>query len=434
MPHYSGDERRWEAAAHFSPAPCRAAASVANGSRASRTLSLVPPPVARDRSAQARPSAGRSAERTRGSTATGVPALTVNMVGAADGLGGISRYTQELAARLERRVVYRHCEVTGGVSLLRSFPLVVNGLDPAAPLHFSQIVGAGVAIFRQLPPSVVTVHDLGLLLWPAEREMFSPIDRVYLHLSFSALRHVDRLIAISAYTEDSLVHCLGVPRERIVRVTQGVDHGVFWPRPTARPEVAARWGLRDWQEWKTLLVVGSELPRKNLGTLLRLIARYRNQGQQVRLIKVGAAGGARWRAATLRLITRLGIADRVHILENVPDEQLALLYSAADAYACPSLLEGQSLPTVEAMACGAPTVVAGAAALPETVSDAGLVVAQPEDPGAWKSVLDPLFDDPDLNARLRRQAVIRAAAFDWQRTAEGTLAVYAELALAGPKR
>jgi len=354
------------------------------------------------------------------------------MLGTAAGHGGIARYRRELAARLAGQVEYVSCEVTAGplaaVPLLRQLPLVLRGLDASSPLHVTQIIGAGVAWFSRLPAAVVTVHDLGYLDWPNEREMFTPAARALLKLAVSALRRAELVIAVSDFTARSLVQKTGIAASRVRSIHQGIDHTVFRPRAAARATIEERLGLGEWDAWWTAIVVGNDLPRKNLGLAFEIVALAKQDGRRLRLLKVGGSGGQRFRDASRRAVERLGVADRVHFLDGVDDDDLALLYGTADAYLCPSHLEGFSLPTVEAMACGSPVVVAARGSLPEVVGEAGVVMPPGAGASEWLGQLDVLFGDANLSAELRRCGVERAARFSWEETAQRTLAVYAELA------
>ena len=288
--------------------------------------------------------------------------------------------------------------------------------------------GPGSRFSVRLPPTVITVHDLGFLLWPPERKMFTPAARFFLYLSFAGLCCANRtLIAISAAVERSLIQRLGVPPDIIVRVYQGVDHSVFHPRTGARRELEDRRGIGGWEDWKTLIMVGTELPRKRVQTVLRIVERYKRQGARVRLLKVGRAGGAAFRAATLRAIVGADIVERVQFIEDVDDDILALLYSAADAYVCTSVLADQDAPTLEAMACGAPVVIASDTRTPEIVGAGGIALPHTGTPQAWIDALDAIFTQPVLRDRLADLAVHQAQQFSWKQTAEQTRQVYATL-------
>jgi glycosyltransferase involved in cell wall biosynthesis len=89
----------------------------------------------------------------------------------------------------------------------------------------------------------------------------------------------------------------------------------------------------------------------------------------------------------------------------------------------PSLEEGFGLPVVEAMAAGLPVVCSRGSALEEVAGDAATLV-DPSDPGALGHAIEHLLDDPDEAESHRLKGRARSRRFDWQDTAERTIAFY----------
>ena len=75
------------------------------------------------------------------------------------------------------------------------------------------------------------------------------------------------------------------------------------------------------------------------------------------------------------------------------------------------------------MQCGAPVLAAATTSVGEVVGDGG-VRLPPDDVDAWVQALARVVSDADWRAELRQRGLQRAAHFDWQRTAEQTLALY----------
>ena len=170
---------------------------------------------------------------------------------------------------------------------------------------------------------------------------------------------------------------------------------------------------------------------KGLVPLLEAVAKLRTE-RDVELTVIGRPNeGGR----VDRAIARLGLADAVHCVSGITDDELAHLYGEAQVAVVPSLYEGFSLPAIEAMSCGVAVVATTGGALPEVVGtdgETGLLVP-PDDPGALAGAIARLLDDPDLRARLgaagRERVVSR---FTWQVTAAGTAACY-EAVIAGSR-
>jgi glycosyltransferase involved in cell wall biosynthesis len=264
-------------------------------------------------------------------------------------------------------------------------------------------------------PTVVTVHDLAFLRMP---ELLTPESRRYYGQIHRAVRHADRIIAVSDRTRRDLVELVGAPAGRIDVVYEAADSRYG---PVGDGLVAAarrRFGLdRDY-----LLFVGTREPRKNLGRLLAayawLVARRHDAPELV------IAGRKGWLADDLEArAEELGLAGRVRWLGGVDPEALPGLYAGALAFVFPSLYEGFGLPVLEAMACGTPVVASTGGALPEIAADAALLV-DPLDVEALGSTMARVVAEPALRIELRERGRARACCFSWQLAAEQTLDVY----------
>jgi len=134
-----------------------------------------------------------------------------------------------------------------------------------------------------------------------------------------------------------------------------------------------------------------------------------------------------------RLSRQYGIADRVHFLGYVPEEELSTAYHACDVFVLPSTMaaEGFGVVQVEAMICGKPVVNTNlASAVPEVSVDGqtGLTVP-PGDEAALVGAIDRLLKDPDLRERMGVAGRQRALdMYTIQRYVAQVKRVYEELA------
>jgi glycosyltransferase involved in cell wall biosynthesis len=74
--------------------------------------------------------------------------------------------------------------------------------------------------------------------------------------------------------------------------------------------------------------------------------------------------------------------DGVVFLENLPDQDLVILYRNAELLLFPSLHEGFGLPVIEAQACGCPVVTTNRAPLTEIGGDGAAYITNPGDSSA----------------------------------------------------
>jgi alpha-1,3-rhamnosyl/mannosyltransferase len=89
----------------------------------------------------------------------------------------------------------------------------------------------------------------------------------------------------------------------------------------------------------------------------------------------------------------------------------------------PSFEEGFGLPVAEAMAAGLPVVCSRGSALEEVAGDAATLV-DPTDVNGLTQAIERLLDDPVEAETHRRRGLERSRRFDWQDTAERTIAFY----------
>jgi glycosyltransferase involved in cell wall biosynthesis len=110
----------------------------------------------------------------------------------------------------------------------------------------------------------------------------------------------------------------------------------------------------------------------------------------------------------------------------VGGRELIGLYAGCTAAVQPSLYEGFGLSVLEAMAAGAPCVVAETPALLEVAGNAALTFS-PLDSDALARLLDGLLRDGVERDRLRAAGKARVRGFSWDATARGTAAIYREV-------
>ncbi|MGH9062714.1 MAG: glycosyltransferase family 4 protein [Acidimicrobiales bacterium] len=134
-------------------------------------------------------------------------------------------------------------------------------------------------------------------------------------------------------------------------------------------------GLEATRRGAELLFVGRISPHKAQHRLIQVLAAYRRAyDPAARLHLVGGPASASYSEALGRYVAELGLDGAVDLAGSVSDGALAAHYRNADAFVCASSHEGFCVPLLEAMHHGLPIVAYGAAAVPETVGGAGLVV------------------------------------------------------------
>lgn len=301
--------------------------------------------------------------------------------------------------RPTRRIVWEQTVLPRQLRALR--PELLHGMAYALPIGWSG-------------PSVVTVYDLSFLRFP---RAFNVANRVYLAASVrAAVRRARRVLTISEHARRDIVRLLGVPEPRV-----DVTYPAAEERYTVleKDRVAAFRAARGLPE-TFILTVGTLEPRKNVAGLLAAYARLRAPRPPLYVV-----GGSGWRVSPIfERLGRLGIADDVHFVGFVPDDELPLWYNTARLFVFPSLYEGFGLPVLEALACGTPVIASDVASLPEVGGKAAVLVS-PQDTDGLTRAMQRVLDDARLRTELRAAGRIQASRFSWRAMAEQTAASYA---------
>lgn len=261
-------------------------------------------------------------------------------------------------------------------------------------------------------PAVVTIHDLGYVYFPDAHTGFS---RRYLDW---ATRHsaqrATRILTGSLATVDDLAAHYGISQRKVKVVYHAVDE-TLQPvtDPAALAAVRQRYGLPR----RYLLFVGTLQPRKNIARLVQGYARWAaaQVDPDVALVLAGQQGwlyDPAWTAGVGGVILPGYIAD----------EDVAALYSGAEALLFPSLYEGFGFPVLEAMRCGTPVITSSTSSLPEVAGDAALLV-NPRDVDAIAAAIGRVLGDAALRADLVAKGLAQERRFTWERAAEQTLRV-----------
>jgi glycosyltransferase involved in cell wall biosynthesis len=116
-----------------------------------------------------------------------------------------------------------------------------------------------------------------------------------------------------------------------------------------------------------------------------------------------------------RFVHALDLDDAVTIAGGVTPAELAGYYATADVFVVASEHEGFCVPVVEAMYHRVPVVAYAAAAIPETLGDAGLLLSV-KDPCTIAAGVDRIVHDDALRASVLDAGARRAAEFDVSHT------------------
>jgi glycosyltransferase involved in cell wall biosynthesis len=173
-----------------------------------------------------------------------------------------------------------------------------------------------------------------------------------------------------------------------------------------------------------LLSVGRIERNKGFHVLVDALSRLRDR--RWRWVVVGDGP---FRNALESAIAERGLSGRVLLASRVQPERLHAWYEAADLFVHPTLYEGSSLVTLEAMAHGRAVVATTAGGLPDKVrpDETGWLVP-PGDADALARAVGTALDHRDRLQDLGEagRALVERT-FSWRAVADQTIALYTRL-------
>ena len=279
--------------------------------------------------------------------------------------------------------------------------------------------------FDQQTPVSVSFYDLIPLLNPDQYLKPNPDYAAYYARKFDWLKNAQYLLAISGYTRQEALDCLGKDPETIVNVSTAIGPD-FQPKLIDQ-QVANGLRAKLSLHRPFVLYTGGADERKNLPRLIEAWSALPTPLRQAHQLLVLVGRMPEDHVAELRRTAlRCGLNDDELVLSGyVSDEELVQLYNLCALYAFPSWHEGFGLPALEAMACGAPVIGANTTSLPELI---GLEEAQfdPFNPASIAQKMEQALVDESFRARLRSHGLQQAKKFSWDETARRSIAAWAK--------
>ena len=226
-----------------------------------------------------------------------------------------------------------------------------------------------------------------------------------------ACRACTRVITVSASLKRSL-RDIGVEDSKVVVLRNGVDLERF--RPLDRRAAKKALGI----DGPLILSVGNLVELKGHHLVVEAMAELGN----VQLIILGEGPE---KPALMRLVRERGLAGRVRLLGNVPQDELVTYYNAADALVLASSREGMPNVVLECLACGTPAIATAVGGIPELMDSpaAGYLIHE-------RSAAAIVEAYGRLTARRWDHAATRkhAEQFGWAETVKGLLSIFRQAA------
>ncbi len=220
-----------------------------------------------------------------------------------------------------------------------------------------------------------------------------------------------QVICCSQFMVREVLSGFELPSDKVHLVPNGVDPAAWAPdgAPVAREPMVLSWGRVQYE--------------KGFQVLSSAIGRLRHRVPGVSCV---VAGRGSYLPELQLQVDLEGVGDLVQLAGFVPDDELRQLLHRAGCVVIPSLYEPFGIVALEAMAAGAPTIVARTGGLAEIVEGTGAgLVFEPGNPDELADLIEMVLTQPELARSLQTAAQrLLATRYSWDAIAGATVEVY----------
>lgn len=269
-------------------------------------------------------------------------------------------------------------------------------------------------------PVVVTCHDIVNFVQPENARSQARIANVSMAVwkwAVKGLRQADHIISVSNHTAKDVKQILNIKPERITIVPNAVEPRFHQLSPTEIADFREQHQISP--ETICLLNVGSNQPRKNFITVLKVLEVLKAKQLPIHLLRTGPD----FPNEIKTFIQTHNLSDCITNFGRPDNTTLTKIYNAADILVSPSLYEGFGMTLLEAMACGTPVITSNVTSLPEVAGDAGIIV-NPTDVEQIVEAVCRLQNDDEYRKLLIDKGFNRVKLFTWEKTAEQVAKIY----------
>lgn len=290
------------------------------------------------------------------------------------------------------------------------FPKIISR-EKLDLMHFPYF---SVPVFYR-SPYVVTIHDLILHHFPTGQASTLPFWLYgfkmlsYRFVINNGVANARRVIAVSDSTKEEIFDHLRVNKQKVSVIYEGADD--FKTLKGKKP---------DFENY--FLYVGNVYPHKNVEKMLKAFEKISEENENVRFVFVGTDDYFYKRLR--KQAGKLEKANKVIFVFGATDQELLGLYENAIALVRPSLMEGFSLPPLEAMELGCLNLVSAIPVHREILKDSAVYFNPMDRADIEKKMQDALNMEEKQKQLLIQKGKEISKHFSWEEVARQTLKVY----------
>jgi glycogen(starch) synthase len=291
-------------------------------------------------------------------------------------------------------------------------PLVALGEQPdVIHAHDWLCYPAGLAAKRATgAPLVVHVHATEL-----DRTGFAQPNQNIYDIERRGMHEADKVVTVSEYTKNVVVHHYGVDPEKVEVLYNGLDEDQLQAGSDIEADMKK---LRD-AGWNVVMYAGRLTIQKGVDYYLEAARRVLEYRPHTLFVISGSGDMAR---QIMDRAAYLGIGDKVLFTGWLRGKELARMYQQADLLVMPSVSEPYGLIPLECLVNGTPVLVSKQSGVSEVLQHA--LRADFWDTEEMANQIIAILDHPTLRDTLGTEGGKEARAQTWSKVAQRCMMVY----------
>lgn len=265
----------------------------------------------------------------------------------------------------------------------------------------------------------LTLHDIiyqarpDLYNWPSWK------DKILLKLfSKISAKKADLIFVPSEYTKQEVLKHYQVDLNKIKITLEAADV----KKVIDQKKIAAfkqKYQIQD----KFILYIGSIFNRRHLPETIRAFEQIVKQLKDYQFLMIGKNHTAPKQdiRGIIEQVNQNLNKEAVLWIDYLPEKEISLAYSAAEALIWLSDYEGFGLPVLEAITCQIPVITSPITSIPEVAGKAALYVQESNNIQEIKEAILSVLTNQKIKDELLANARIQANKFSWQKCAKETL-------------
>ena len=269
--------------------------------------------------------------------------------------------------------------------------------------------------------TAVTLHDIFYEVNPKAFSWPSWADKILLkRVSKISAKKASVIFAPSEFTKSEVVKYYKVSPQKVFVTHLGVEEKFKKPSIFDRQKIKEKYGIKN----KFIFYIGSIFNRRRAEEAMNAFSQIAEKLPDYQFLVIGKNSTRPFiDVKKIALgINALARAPLIIYQETVSEEDLVVLYQAADLFIWLSDYEGFGLQVIEAQASSVPVVTTRQGSLKEIAGEAAIFVENPASVSEIVSAIYSGLTDEILRKNLIESGLQNVKRFDWEQCAAETLA------------